>query len=387
MNVSCIHCGKLFSITADQLGKRGKCPHCREQIKLPRRERRFAYLEERISPPRRTLEHMMCGFTALIMHLLVLIVIALMPWGDFSDGYEGDGEQILIGHLSQEKLVNNPTDELTRMEIDNPNDFQPLDIMQTELFADASENPLSNNPLDISLPAMSGGARQSFEVRSIDQGDPLAGGSEAFGKMVDRLKRDGLDIVICFDSTGSMGGEIEEVKGRIQRIGDVLLQMIPKARISICTYRDHGDTYLVKGESLTDDIARIVDFLDTVEADGGGDNPEAVHQGLQWAIERNDFRPRARKVILLFGDAPPHPDKSVTCQSLASDFRKGGGIVSTVTCRSEEILPEFEAIARIGAGEAFLTSNEREIMTQLMVLVFGSRHRTKVLEAFDLLEN
>ena len=70
---------------------------------------------------------------------------------------------------------------------------------------------------------------------------------------------------------------------------------------------------------------------------------------------------------------------------LALDFRKNGGIVSTVTCRSEFVLEEFDAIAKIGGGEAFLTTNERQIMMQLMVLVFGSQHRAKVVEAFDLL--
>ena len=49
-------------------------------------------------------------------------------------------------------------------------------------------------------------------------------------------------------------------------------------------------------------------------------------------------------------------------------------------------MDEFLAIAQSGGGEAFLTTDEREIMTQLVVLVFGSQHRDKVLEAFKLLE-
>ena len=93
-------------------------------------------------------------------------------------------------------------------------------------------------------------------------------------------------------------------------------------------------------------------------------------------------------MILLFGDAPPHASRNIACQKWASEFRnKQRGIVSTVTCRSGRKLEEFEAIARIGGGESFLTRNEREIMKQLMVLVFGSQHRSKVLEAFDLIEN
>jgi Mg-chelatase subunit ChlD len=142
---------------------------------------------------------------------------------------------------------------------------------------------------------------------------------------------------------------------------------------------------VVKGLPLTDNLARVKVYLDQIQAQGGGDEPEAVYQGLQWSIENNKFRPRARKVILLFGDAPPHAEQNVLCQKIASDFRKNGGIVSTVTCRSEFVLEEFEAIAKIGGGEAFLTTSEREIMTQLMVLVFGSQHRSKVVEAFDLL--
>ena len=36
MQLSCIHCGQEFSITADQLGGRGRCPHCHGEIELPK---------------------------------------------------------------------------------------------------------------------------------------------------------------------------------------------------------------------------------------------------------------------------------------------------------------------------------------------------------------
>jgi hypothetical protein len=49
-------------------------------------------------------------------------------------------------------------------------------------------------------------------------------------------------------------------------------------------------------------------------------------------------------------------------------------------------MPEFYAIADAGGGEAFLTTDERQIVSQLTVLVFGSQHREKVLEAFKLLD-
>jgi hypothetical protein len=92
-------------------------------------------------------------------------------------------------------------------------------------------------------------------------------------------------------------------------------------------------------------------------------------------------------VILVFGDAPPHPNKLKRCLEVAGDFRsQNKGIISTVTCHSEEPMREFYEIAMAGGGEAFLARDQRQIMTQLMVLVFGSRHRQKVIEAFKLLE-
>ncbi len=387
MNIYCIHCGQSFSITKEQLGKRGKCPHCRATVVLPKSNLQYGHRERQIDPPSRWLESSLSSIAAIIMHLLLLALLAMVPWGNFSTGEGGEGDQILIGQLSREQLVDTPTDQLQPMEIENPVDSTSVDVLESDMFSPTDLNPLANDSLDLNLGAISGGARRSFEIQSENQSSILAGGSEEFGKMISRLQKDGLDIVIVFDSSGSMKGELDEVKSKIQRIGGALTQMIHKTRIGVCTYRDQGDDYVVKGLPLTNNIGQIVTFLNTITAKGGGDLPEAVDEGLRWAIQNNTFNRNARKVILVFGDAPPHANKSIICQKWASEFRnKQRGVVSTVTCRSAQKLDEFVAIAQIGGGESFLTSNEREIMKQLMILVFGSQHRSKVLEAFNLMD-
>ena len=388
MNITCSQCTRQFSISAEQLGTRGKCPHCRATVILPKAKTALGLTGQQLEPPSRWTESTLCGMGAVILHLMLLILLALVPWGNFMDDTLGEGDQLLIGQLPQQMLVNEPDDEFEPIELESPNNDTSTDEFESEILSPDTSDIATDRKFDFQAYSANQGGRNPMEVRSTSQTSMVAGGSQDFGNLLSKLQRDGLDIVITFDSTGSMQGEIDQVKDKIERIGKVLFDLVPKTRLSICTYRDQGDDYIVKGRPLTDNLAKVVLFLNDINASGGGDEPEAVERGLQWSIINNDFRRRARKVILLFGDAPPRPRKQVQCEKLASEFRKMGGVVNTVTCRSQSgPMPEFVSIARIGRGEAFLTRNEREIMTQLIVLVFGSQHRDKVLEAFDLLKN
>ena len=70
-----------------------------------------------------------------------------------------------------------------------------------------------------------------------------------------------IEIVVVFDSTGSMGSEIYAVKRRIVKIGKTVLEKIPRARFSLVTYRDRRDTYLVKGIELSNSLERLESFV------------------------------------------------------------------------------------------------------------------------------
>jgi hypothetical protein len=207
-----------------------------------------------------------------------------------------------------------------------------------------------------------------------------------FDSLVEMFRRDGLDLVIVFDSTSSMGAEIDTVKARIVQIGRALLEKIPDTRIGFATYKDLTDPPVAVGIPLTNDLDRLYDFLATVEPSGGGtDIPEAVQAGLQWAMANSQFRPKARKVILLFGDAPPRPGDLPACLTLAKRFRgRYRGKISTVTCRLRQPLPEMYAIAKVGGGEALLLNNHERILEELLVLVFGRRFRADVYGFFEL---
>lgn len=197
------------------------------------------------------------------------------------------------------------------------------------------------------------------------------------------LRKRGLDVIITFDSTSSMSAAIVDLKQKLLRISTKLIELVPNARVSLCTYRDHGDLYVVKGIALTNKIPKLLYFMQETVARGGGDAPEAVLEGLQWAREQNrkTFERRARTVIIVFGDAPPHAHTIKDCLALAQDFRRKGGVISTVTIGSRPLV-EFSEIAHAGGGTASISGPAQQVVRELLILAFGPRFREHILREF-----
>ncbi len=354
-------------------------------VTLPRKNLGQVPEIQAVRQPNRLVECLLIGCGAIGVNLMILIVFTQIPWARPAT-LDAAAEVVWIDRLPQRVLRDDLERQYESFEVERAERERLTESIVSEPIFIQQDGPINDRQGDQYLESPSGGGQVPYVLDVPGVTRLLEAAPEDFQSLLTRLNKVGLDIVITFDSTGSMQGEIDQVKDQIERIGAVLFTLVPKTRISICTYRDQGDAYVVKGLPLTDNLAEIVLFLRDIQASGGGDDPEAVDDGLQWSIEKNSFRPKARKVVLLFGDAPPRPSRILSCQKMVSDFRNRGGIVSTVTCRKPDRMAEFVSIAQIGRGEAFLTQDEQQIMSQLMVLVFGSQHRAKVLEAFDLLQ-
>jgi len=387
MQILCHHCGQALTIGPEQLGQRAECPHCSGAIVLPRAEPSSETTTKEPWRPFHWLENSISALVSVVAHMSLFLILAMVSYG--GKGILGEGDEVFIGVLPSESLSEMADESLAADDV-APQATAPSsatdEMLEVETPASTSATADTATDVAIGVPSPSGAA----EGGTLDLGTSAAGGSMAGGSwdgLIQSLRRNGLDIVVTFDSTGSMAGEINEVKRQIERITSTLVKLVPQARISICTYRDDGDEYVAKGLPLTSDMQSVSRYLAQIQAGGGGDTPEAVHEGLYWSVRNNQFKPRARKVILIFGDAPPHAERLRDCLQTAAAFAgQEKGIVSTVTCRNAAPLPEFYEIARAGGGEAFLTRDEKQIMTQLLVLVFGSQHRAKVLEAFKMLE-
>ncbi len=171
-------------------------------------------------------------------------------------------------------------------------------------------------------------------------------------------QRPRVDLVFVLDTTGSMGGFIDAAKEKIWSIATTMAgaQPAPEIRVGLVAYRDRGDEYVTQVFDLTSDLDSMYAHLMDFKADGGGDGPEAVNQGLHDAIERISWNPQAStyKVVFLVGDAPPHMDyqDDMKYPVALARAKQRGIVVNTIQCGSDgETTAPWRNIAALGAGD------------------------------------
>jgi hypothetical protein len=212
----------------------------------------------------------------------------------------------------------------------------------------------------------------------------------SFRRTVSELRRSGLEITFVFDSTGSMGGLLQQAKARIAEMIDVLHALVPDAKVGIVTYRDRGnEEYLTRELPLDEDHFRAMNFLQFVEAGGGGDHPEAVDAGLEQAF-RMRWTSQARRVVLLIGDAPPHDQHERRLLQRVRSFSKDGrGFVHTIltgsrNARETPAARAFTAIAKAGLGHAQSLGDDREILREVLALSIGPEFAANLDEVWKV---
>ncbi|EJT98762.1 vWA-like protein [Dacryopinax primogenitus] len=127
------------------------------------------------------------------------------------------------------------------------------------------------------------------------------------------LPRKMLDLVFIQDATGSQGSYISHATENIEEICNTIantgkLVRPEDLRLGLIAFRDHppqDNTFITKKFPFTSDVAEMKANLKTLYASGGGDGPEAVTAALYDALNM-DWRPEARRMVVLIADAPPH---------------------------------------------------------------------------------
>ncbi len=130
-----------------------------------------------------------------------------------------------------------------------------------------------------------------------------------------------VDMVFCIDSTGSMSNVIDMVrKNALNLYSDITTHMknknkiIDTLRVKVVAFRD----YIADEENamlVTDFFTlpeQASDFelcVNSIEAFGGGDDPEDGLEALGYAI-KSKWNPdgiKKRQIIVVWSDAPTHP--------------------------------------------------------------------------------
>jgi len=120
-----------------------------------------------------------------------------------------------------------------------------------------------------------------------------------------------LDVLFLLDATGSMGDEIDALKGTILEISAQIdaLPERPDVHYGLVTYRDRDDVYITRVYDFTPDVTTFQRTLEGVTASGGGDYPESLNEALHDALYSVTWREsKTVRLIFLVADAPPHLD-------------------------------------------------------------------------------
>ena len=236
---------------------------------------------------------------------------------------------------------------------------------------------------------------------------PGGGGGGTFPWYITELRHKGLDIVLVIDGTKSMDFVMDDVKARMTRLAIRVRQLVPIARIGVVVFGGKGEA--LDMQPLTLSTAKLQTFLGSIHAKGGGEWQENTLGAVQAAVTKMDWKPYARKVIVLIGDSPPEPQDFAPLLALIKDFRRNNGTLSGVDVQDEEHvrymrefwikvhreeptpkeigpLPQFakqaqaayKVMAATGGGSIRSLSHDADINQQVMVLIFGDKWQDEV---------
>jgi Mg-chelatase subunit ChlD len=343
---------------------------------------------------------------SFLIHASLLLLFSYITWG-IPTQKKADAIPITITMMQKEKSVplrlpeKMPVDRVNvrvkdRLTYSVPeNDYRPnVPEIKFRLDSRTGQGPdiIGIEAIDGTLINTPGGRKTGdphalFNTRGGGQGlytgeEKVAG---SFSRHVEELREEGLDIVFIFDSTSSMAGFLRQIKIKIANMITTFKKLVPEARIGLVTFRDVGDDFVTKSHQLTHGTGSLQNFLKDIDPVGGGDEAEALDEGLRVAIENLNWNAKSKKIILLIGDAPPHQKDMENTIRLIEKFRKKmGGVVSTLDTSAhsserasggeqKKVLDEFKLIADIGGGESSRLVDEEKVIKQMVLLAFGTR--------------
>jgi Mg-chelatase subunit ChlD len=235
----------------------------------------------------------------------------------------------------------------------------------------------------------------------------IGGLGGSFGDYVGGLRKVGLDVALVVDTTESMQFVIDQVKERAAALVRSLQEMVPTTRIGIVAYRDEGDEYVTRWTDLSFRTDKLLDFVSQISAAGGGDYEEAVLEAIDAAIEDLSWRTKSKKIVILIGGSPPHPEDVDDLEAVVRAFREAGGHLSAIDVTDglhlrfskwmwqslhgnkpfepspkpehfQEVTKVYRELAAAGGGELVRLEDGKQLIRDVLVLTFGQRWKVEM---------
>jgi hypothetical protein len=138
------------------------------------------------------------------------------------------------------------------------------------------------------------------------------------------------DVYFLADTTGSMGGAIENVKANAAAILAAIDAATTDSRYGAGQFKDFGDPFVYQNDasipSPDDNGAAALAAIGTWSASGGGDTPEGNLFALHKLITSAGFRSDSSRIVVWFGDAPGHDPICSSVSGEASDVTEASVI-------------------------------------------------------------
>jgi len=140
------------------------------------------------------------------------------------------------------------------------------------------------------------------------------------------------DIMITFDTTGSMEHCIEAVKSRIIDSIEKMFSTIKNLRVGVIAHGDYCDSerfYVTKIFNLSEDKNAICTFISKISYTYGGDGEECYERVLQELRTKINWRRESNKSVIMYGDNNPH-EKGYSYINFKVDFNYKDEIAALV---------------------------------------------------------
>ena len=176
----------------------------------------------------------------------------------------------------------------------------------------------------------------------------------------------GTDVVFVLDTTGSMMSYIDQMKTFIRNYSSKIKEI--NGRVGLVVYRDAGDEYTAKKLSdLQTDTADLLNKLESVSADGGGDGPEAALHASMVAMNEMKWQKGATKAIVLLTDAGYHEPDKVDGSTLAAVAKRSLEIdpVNIYPVVGDYLKNSYADIAKQTSGQVIASGDENDVVAAL----------------------